>query len=59
MDDNGTDALVAAPRRPRGVRGGIAGVQMDEEQGTRRSSGGVNLVDQIVGLQRRKAGTAR
>jgi hypothetical protein len=32
---------------------------MDEEQGTRRPSGGVNLVDQIVGLQRRKAGTAR
>lgn len=59
MDDNGPDALVAAPRRPRGIQGGVAGGQMHEDQGARRAAGGVNLVDKIVGLQRRQAGTAR
>lgn len=59
MEDNGIDALVAAPRRPRGVNGGVAGGQGDDAQvnrGSRKAAGGGNLVDRIVGLQRRQAG---
>lgn len=59
MEDNGIDGLVAAPRRPRGVNGGVAGGQGDDGQanrGPRRAAGGGNLVDRIVGLQRRQAG---
>lgn len=61
MDDNGIDALVAAPRRLRGVKGGVAGGQADEGQvhGVPRRAGSGNLVDRIVGLQRRQAGTSR
>lgn len=66
MDETDMDVLVAGPRRPKGVAGGVAGGQhqaypqgSDVGSGSGKKSGGSGLVDRIVGLQRRQAGGAR